>query len=115
MSVQDLLSITQKVHRLVTMQPSLAEVENRNLLCFEYWRTYDRLVYSRGLYQTPYSNITYLTPAESITRALRRLIHDGEIQVSPESEQLSEEMEQLYRSYAQQSLITQHLEQEEGE
>lgn len=81
--------IQNNITMLVREHPELAN--NRKALIKKYW---EQLEGAKQL-----TDILHCTPAESITRAFRKLVEEGEVQVDGKVQQMRLEMEEEFREF----------------
>ena len=81
-------NVKQNVFELVKAFPSLKE--NYNSLLVHYWAIYDNA--------TTIEAIVKATPAESITRALRKIVEIGLVDVPEKTKQARAEAQKSYKS-----------------
>jgi hypothetical protein len=93
------LTVKQKVYRLIQRFPYLLE-HQVNMLVYFYWYFYDesfKIIQSDGKIEL--QKFHRLTPAESITRALRELIESGRVKSNWKTINIKAVQESKYHHY----------------
>jgi len=93
------LTVKQKVYKLIQRFPYLLE-HQVNMLVYFYWYFYDesfKIIQLDGKIEL--QKFHRLTPAESITRALRELIEDGRVKSSWRTTNIKAIQESKYHHY----------------
>ena len=98
--MSDILTVKQKVYRLLQKFPYLTE--DYNMLVYFYWTYFDNLAdLINEDKKIDFVKFHRLTPVETITRCFRKLVEDGKLVAQPTLEKQIARISQEYkfRSY----------------